>query len=83
MSAGGREYVIEGTGVADPIRVPVDFDQNQVFEFSIIVDFEKGFIEMKTNEREIGAALAYTLRQQCRLDSVIEEAFAEVKSHHY
>lgn len=59
-----REYAIEGTGVNEPIRVPIgDFDQTQVFNFSVLVNFKKGFIEMKINEREIGTGLAPNMKQ--------------------
>ena len=60
---GAGEYAIEGSGVVEPIRIPVDFDQNQVFHFSLLINFEKGFIEMKTNEREIGTGLASNMKQ--------------------
>lgn len=54
---GAKEYVIESTAVCEPIRVPADFDPTQVFNFSVLVDFRRGFVEVKTNEREIRASL--------------------------
>ena len=60
---GAREYAIEGSGVNEPIRVPVDFDQAQVFTFSILIDFKRGNIEMKTNDREISTSLAPHMKQ--------------------
>ena len=64
VNIGTREYVIKGTGVNEPIRVPiVDFDQAQMFNVSVRVNLKKGFIEMKTNEQEIGTALAPNMNQ--------------------
>ena len=60
---GAGEYAIEGTGVREPIVVPIDFDASGVFNFSVLVNFEKGFVEMKTNEREIGTGLAPRMKQ--------------------
>ena len=55
---GGGEYVIEGPGVMAPIHVPIDFDRTGVFEFSVLINFEKGFIELRSRDREIGTGLA-------------------------
>ena len=61
---GAGEYAIEGTGVNEPIRVPIgDFDQTQVFNISVLVNIKKGFIEMKINEREISTSLAPNMKQ--------------------
>lgn len=54
---GGREFVIEGRGVKEPIRVPADFDEKQVFDIAVFVNLDEGYIEMKINGREIGARL--------------------------
>jgi hypothetical protein len=77
-----REYVIKGTGVVEPIRVQIDFDKTQVFNFSILVNFEKGFIEMKTNEREIGTSLAPNMKQVDRVGYHADSTrthFSEIK----
>ena len=60
---GAREFAIEGSGVTEPITVPVDFDQSKEFEVTVIVNFKQKFVEMRTSEREIGTGLASHMQQ--------------------
>lgn len=60
---GAGEYSIFGTGVAESIVVPIDFDRAGVFTFTVLVNLREGWVEMKTNEREIGTALAAGMKQ--------------------
>lgn len=62
---GSQEYVIEGPGVAEAIRVPVAFEPDRLFHIRIIVDLEKRFIEMSVDGREIGTGLNPTLGEIC------------------
>ena len=60
---GAGEFAVEGPGVSKFLVVPVEFDKNQMFEVTVIVNFEKRFVEMQTKEREIGSSLAPHMRQ--------------------
>ena len=79
---GGGEYAIEGPGVREPIIVAADFDRSGVFKISILVDFERGFIEMKTPEREISTGLAPQVTQFDTIGYAAKETrtrFSEVR----
>ena len=60
---GARQYAIEGLGLERPIRVPGDFSDDEVFNISVLVDLEKGFVEMNINGHEIGTRLVSHLKQ--------------------
>lgn len=60
---GAREYSIHGPGVIEPILVPVAFNPDQEFKLTVLINFEKGFIELIAPDRTIGTGLAPHMRQ--------------------
>ena len=60
---GAGEYSIHGPGVNEPILVPVNFDPDQEFQLTVLINFEKRFIELMAPGRTIGTGLAPHMRQ--------------------
>ena len=60
---GAREFAIFGSDVAEPQNVQAELDWDQVFNVSILANFENSIIEMKINDRQISTTLVPEMKQ--------------------
>ena len=60
---GAGRYAIEGSGVSEPISVPVDFDPAEVFNVTVLVSLTEGYVELQINDRVIGTGLVAHMTQ--------------------
>ena len=60
---GARRYAIGGSGVSEPISVPVDFDPAEVFNVTVRVSLTESFVEMEIDEQVIRASLVADMTQ--------------------